>query len=169
MSLNLKRLSLANARLEMLTRIEADLHAQFLELTELRERLREAQLSADLQTRRGPESPRQLLSPHPPSVSGNPLAVALSVRSAPPLHVRHLSAGLISNPASISRWMTISAACSGSRISAGKSARRCSEVCAASAEVLAKGFHRGAKKAWPFTGRNRTPVESESLRNQSRA
>ena len=49
MSLNLKRLSLANARLELLTRIEADLHAQFLELTELRERLREAQLSADLQ------------------------------------------------------------------------------------------------------------------------
>jgi hypothetical protein len=45
MSLNLKRLSLANARLELLTRIE---DAQFLELTELRERLREAQLSADL-------------------------------------------------------------------------------------------------------------------------
>jgi hypothetical protein len=49
MGLNLKRLSLLNARLEMLTRIETDLHAQFLELTELRERLREAQLSADLQ------------------------------------------------------------------------------------------------------------------------
>ena len=49
MSLNLQRFSLADARLEMLTRIEADLHAQFLELTELRERLREAQLSADLQ------------------------------------------------------------------------------------------------------------------------
>jgi hypothetical protein len=49
MSLNLKRLSLANARLEMLTRTETDLHAQFVELTELRERLREAQLSADLQ------------------------------------------------------------------------------------------------------------------------
>jgi hypothetical protein len=49
MSLNLKRLSLANARLELLTQIEADLHARFLELTELRERLREAQLSADLQ------------------------------------------------------------------------------------------------------------------------
>jgi hypothetical protein len=48
MSLNLKRLSLANARLELLTRIEADLHAQFLEVTELRERLREAELSADL-------------------------------------------------------------------------------------------------------------------------
>jgi hypothetical protein len=48
MSLN-KSLSIANARLEMLTRTETDLHAQFLELTELRERLREAQLSADLQ------------------------------------------------------------------------------------------------------------------------
>jgi len=48
MSLKFKRLSLANARLELLTRIEADLHAQFLELRELRERLREAQLSADL-------------------------------------------------------------------------------------------------------------------------
>jgi hypothetical protein len=49
MGLNSKRLSLANARLEMLTRIETDLHAQFLELTDLRERLREAQLSADLE------------------------------------------------------------------------------------------------------------------------
>ena len=48
MSLNLKRLSIVNSRLELLTRIEADLHAQFLEVTELRERLREAQLSADL-------------------------------------------------------------------------------------------------------------------------
>ena len=49
MGLNLKRLSLTTARLELLTRMEADLHARFLKLTELRERLREAQLSADLQ------------------------------------------------------------------------------------------------------------------------
>jgi hypothetical protein len=49
MSLSSKRLSLADARLETLTRIEADLHAQFLELTDLRKQLREAQLSADLQ------------------------------------------------------------------------------------------------------------------------
>jgi hypothetical protein len=50
MSLNLKSsLSIATARLEMLTRTETDLHAQFLELMELRERLREAQLSEDLQ------------------------------------------------------------------------------------------------------------------------
>jgi hypothetical protein len=49
MSLILKRLSLANVRLEMLTRTETDLHAQCLELADLRERLREAQLSADLQ------------------------------------------------------------------------------------------------------------------------
>jgi len=49
MSLNLKRLSRAKARLRILTRIQTDLHAQFLELTELRERVREARLSADLQ------------------------------------------------------------------------------------------------------------------------
>jgi hypothetical protein len=46
MSLSLKRLSLAKSRVEMLTRTEADLHAQYLELAELRERVREAQLSA---------------------------------------------------------------------------------------------------------------------------
>jgi hypothetical protein len=44
-----KSLSIANARLEIFTRTETDLHAQFLELRELRERWREAQLSADLQ------------------------------------------------------------------------------------------------------------------------
>jgi hypothetical protein len=49
MSLNLKRLSLLNARFEIITRTETDLHAQFLQLTELREQVREAQLSADLQ------------------------------------------------------------------------------------------------------------------------
>jgi hypothetical protein len=48
MSLNSKRLSLANARLEILTRTETDLQAQFLELTKLREQFRTAQLSADL-------------------------------------------------------------------------------------------------------------------------
>jgi hypothetical protein len=40
MSLDSKRLSRTNARLELLTRTETDLHAQFLELTELRERVR---------------------------------------------------------------------------------------------------------------------------------
>jgi hypothetical protein len=49
MSLSLKRLSLANTRLEILTRTEADLQAQFLELMKLREQVRTAQLSADLQ------------------------------------------------------------------------------------------------------------------------
>lgn len=49
MSLVLTRLSLANARIELLTRIQADLHARFLELAKLREQLREAQLSADRQ------------------------------------------------------------------------------------------------------------------------
>jgi hypothetical protein len=51
MSLDLKLLSLANARLEAFARIEADLHAQFLELADVREQLREAQLSADLQNK----------------------------------------------------------------------------------------------------------------------
>jgi hypothetical protein len=50
MSLNLKHLSLANARLEILTRTEADLQAQFFELMKLREQVRTAHLSADLQS-----------------------------------------------------------------------------------------------------------------------
>ena len=49
MSLYLKRLSLTNARLEIFTRTEADLQAQFLELMKLRGQVRTAQLSADLQ------------------------------------------------------------------------------------------------------------------------
>jgi hypothetical protein len=57
MSLDLKRLSLANARLEVFARIEADLHAQFLELADLREQLKEAQLSADIQNAARLESP----------------------------------------------------------------------------------------------------------------
>ena len=42
MNLNLKRLSVANARLEILARKEAELEAQFLELMELRGQLRQA-------------------------------------------------------------------------------------------------------------------------------
>jgi hypothetical protein len=57
MSLDLKRLSRAKARLRILTRIQTDLHAQFLELTELRERVREARLSADLQNAARAEKP----------------------------------------------------------------------------------------------------------------
>jgi hypothetical protein len=49
MSLNLKRLSLVNARLEILTQTETDLDAQFLELMKRREQVRTAQLSADRQ------------------------------------------------------------------------------------------------------------------------
>jgi hypothetical protein len=49
MSLNSKRLSPTNARLEIFTRTETDLQAQFLQLMELREQFRTAQLSADLQ------------------------------------------------------------------------------------------------------------------------
>jgi hypothetical protein len=48
MNLILKRLALADARLEILARIEGHLQAQFLELADLREQLREAQVSADL-------------------------------------------------------------------------------------------------------------------------
>ena len=62
MSLNLKSsLSIATTRLEMLTRTETDLHAQFLELMELRERLREAQLSADLQKATRARKPAQVV------------------------------------------------------------------------------------------------------------
>ena len=57
MSLNLKRLSRAKARLRILTWIQTDLHGQFLELTELRERVREARLSADLQNAARAEKP----------------------------------------------------------------------------------------------------------------
>jgi hypothetical protein len=49
MSLDLKRLSLLSLRLEIVTRTESNLQAQFLELVELREQVRTARLSADLQ------------------------------------------------------------------------------------------------------------------------
>ena len=76
MSLDLKRLSIANARLEALTRTETNLHAQFLELNELRERLREAQLRRIYKRQRGFESPPQLLS-QPPRVCCQPPAATL--------------------------------------------------------------------------------------------
>jgi hypothetical protein len=49
MNLDLKRLSVASARLEILTETEIDLKAEFLELARLREQLREARLSTDRQ------------------------------------------------------------------------------------------------------------------------
>ena len=49
MSLYSKRVSLTNARREVLTRTETDLQAQFLELIKLREQVRTAQFSADLE------------------------------------------------------------------------------------------------------------------------
>jgi hypothetical protein len=49
MDLMLERLSVADTRLEVLARIQADLSAQILEWTELREQLWEAQVLADLQ------------------------------------------------------------------------------------------------------------------------
>ena len=51
MNLDLKRLSLADVRLKIFTETESYLAAQFLELMELRERLREAELSADLRSK----------------------------------------------------------------------------------------------------------------------
>ena len=51
MSLNSKRLSLADVRLKMFTEMEADLGAQFLELLELRERVRQAEPLADIQNK----------------------------------------------------------------------------------------------------------------------
>lgn len=46
MDLRSKRLSIADTRLEIIARTEADLWAQFLELIELREQLWEAQVAA---------------------------------------------------------------------------------------------------------------------------
>jgi hypothetical protein len=43
MGLNSKRLSLADIRLKIFTEMEADLEAQFLELLELRKRVRQAE------------------------------------------------------------------------------------------------------------------------------
>jgi hypothetical protein len=43
MNLNLKPSSLADLRLEILTQMDSDLEASFLELLELRERVREAE------------------------------------------------------------------------------------------------------------------------------
>jgi hypothetical protein len=63
MSRNLKRLSLANARLETLTRTEADLRAQFLELMKVREQVRTAQLLADLQNAARAFEPAPIVMP----------------------------------------------------------------------------------------------------------
>ena len=49
MSLTSKRLSLADVRLKIFAEMKADLEAQFLEL--LRERLQQAELTADLQNK----------------------------------------------------------------------------------------------------------------------
>jgi hypothetical protein len=49
MSVNLKRLSLANRRLAKLIRTKTNLQAQCIDLMMLRELLQEAQLSADRQ------------------------------------------------------------------------------------------------------------------------
>jgi hypothetical protein len=67
MSLNSKLLSLANRRLEILVRTENDLKAKLREMTMLRELLRDAQRSADLEKAVRPRKPAAALSPQPPS------------------------------------------------------------------------------------------------------
>jgi hypothetical protein len=51
MNLNSKRLSFADVRPKIFTEMEVALEAEFLELLELRERLRRAELSADTQNK----------------------------------------------------------------------------------------------------------------------
>jgi hypothetical protein len=70
----------------------------------------------------GPRSPAPWsLPPEPSRVGGQALAVAPSGRSVPALHDWARSWILISKPASICRWMTISAAAGGSGIGTGQS------------------------------------------------
>jgi hypothetical protein len=53
MNLDLKRLSLADVRLKIFTETESYLAAQFLELMELREQVRQAELSTHLGSHKG--------------------------------------------------------------------------------------------------------------------
>jgi hypothetical protein len=62
MSLDL-HLSLADAQLEILTRTEADLRTQFLELIKLRAQVRTAELSADLPTAARARKPAPVVIP----------------------------------------------------------------------------------------------------------
>jgi hypothetical protein len=57
MNLNSKCSALVNVQLEIFAKMEADLKAQFLEVLELRERLRQAELWADLQRTTRDRSP----------------------------------------------------------------------------------------------------------------
>ena len=68
MNLYLKRSSLADVRLELFTEMEARLAADFLELMELRERLREAELSADLKSKTRARKPALRLFRQRPSL-----------------------------------------------------------------------------------------------------
>jgi hypothetical protein len=62
MSLNSNRLSLLDVRFKIFTEMAADLEAQFLELLWLRERLRQAELSADLQSKTRARTPAPVVS-----------------------------------------------------------------------------------------------------------
>jgi hypothetical protein len=61
MNLNSKRLSFADVRLKIFTEMEAALEAEFLELLELRERLRRAELSADMQNKTRARKPAPVI------------------------------------------------------------------------------------------------------------
>src|SRR5216684_356975 len=60
------------------------------------------------------------------------------------MQMHHLPADSILNPASIRRWITISAACSGSMISAGKSPlpKRSIKTCCGVSSLMAYSAHR---------------------------
>jgi hypothetical protein len=61
MNLNLRCSALSDVRLKIFTEMEAELEAQFLELIELRERLRQAELSAHLQSKTWARRPAQVV------------------------------------------------------------------------------------------------------------
>ncbi|WP_146686765.1 hypothetical protein [Bradyrhizobium canariense] len=87
--MNLKRLSLLDARLEILTRTETDLQAQFLELMKLREQFRTAQLSADLQNvarvlKPAPVVTASAAGHEPPAAAGYASRIAAGASSVAP-------------------------------------------------------------------------------------
>ena len=61
MSLNSKRLSLADVRLKIFAEMEADIEAQFLDLLELRERVRQAELRANMRSKTWARKPASVV------------------------------------------------------------------------------------------------------------
>ena len=62
MNLYLKRSSLADVRIKLFTEMEAKLEAQFLELLKLRERVRQAELRANMQSKTRARKPAPVVS-----------------------------------------------------------------------------------------------------------